>query len=114
MRQALTQNGANANPRIACAGMTNGKLFRRMAAGNSPGGIVAQSVQGMPPIFLSAGSQDAIFPVAQAGDAVRSLFRTEQAFLLQVFSAWGTPSLAVCVRDAAAQPPPMGLTMPQC
>ena len=52
------------------AGMTNGNLFKKVAA-NSPGGIVAQSVQGMPPIFLSAGLQDSIFPIAQAGDAVR-------------------------------------------
>ena len=53
--------------------MTNGNLFRKVA-GNSPGGIVAQSVQGLPPIFMSAGLQDTIFPIKQAGDAVRLTF----------------------------------------
>ena len=51
------------------AGMTNGNTFRKLM-GNSPGGILAQRVQGQPPIYLSAGLQDSIFPIAQAGDAV--------------------------------------------
>ena len=53
-----------------CAGMINGQLFRKVMA-NSPGGILADSSQGQPPIFISAGLQDNIFPIQQAGNAVR-------------------------------------------
>ncbi|BDA49352.1 probable feruloyl esterase C [Coccomyxa sp. Obi] len=48
-------------------GMTNGKLFAKVMA-NSPGGVIAERVQGMPPIFMSAGLQDDIFPINQAGN----------------------------------------------
>ena len=50
--------------------MINGKLFRKVIA-NSPGGILADSTQGQPPVFISAGLQDNIFPIQQAGNAVR-------------------------------------------
>ena len=50
--------------------MINGQLFRKVMA-NSPGGILADSSQGQPPIFISAGLQDNIFPIQQAGNAVR-------------------------------------------
>ena len=53
-----------------CAGMINGQLFRKVMA-NSPGGILADSSQGQPPIFISAGLQDNIFSIQQAGNAVR-------------------------------------------
>ena len=52
-----------------CAGMINGELFRKVMA-NSPGGILADTIQGHPPVFMSAGLQDNIFPVQQAGNAV--------------------------------------------
>lgn len=39
---------------------------------DSPGGILADTTQGQPPVFISAGLQDNIFPVQQAGNAVRS------------------------------------------
>ncbi len=56
--------------------MTNGNLFAKVMA-NSPGGVIAERVQGMPPIFMSAGLQDDIFPINQAGNPVTfsSLFR---------------------------------------
>lgn len=50
--------------------MIDGQLFRKVMA-NSPGGILADSSQGQPPIFISAGLQDNIFPIQQAGNAVR-------------------------------------------
>jgi hypothetical protein len=53
--------------------MTNGLLFKRIMA-NSPGGVIAQRVQGQPPIFISAGLQDTIFPIAEAGNAVLHSF----------------------------------------
>jgi hypothetical protein len=37
---------------------------------NSPGGILADTAQGHPPVFMSAGLQDNIFPIQQAGNAV--------------------------------------------
>ena len=40
---------------------------------NSPGGILADTTQGQPPVFISAGLQDNIFPIQQAGNAVRRL-----------------------------------------
>ncbi|CAL5227021.1 g9914 [Coccomyxa viridis] len=49
-------------------GMINGKLFKKVIA-NSPGGILADSTQGQPPVFISAGLQDNIFPIQQAGNA---------------------------------------------
>ena len=51
-------------------GMINGQLFKKVVA-NSPGGILADTTQGKPPVFISAGLQDNIFPVQQAGNAVR-------------------------------------------
>lgn len=65
--------------------MTNGVLFSRIMA-NSPGGVIAQHVQGQPPIFISAGLQDDIFPVAAAGNAVHSLpaLATSAYFALQL------------------------------
>lgn len=54
------------------AGMTNGNIFTKVMA-NSPGGVIAERVQGKPPIFMSAGLQDDIFPINQAGNPVRSL-----------------------------------------
>ena len=50
--------------------MINGELFRKIIA-NSPGGILADTTQGQPPVFISAGLQDNIFPIQQAGNAVR-------------------------------------------
>jgi hypothetical protein len=50
--------------------MTNGKLFRKVMA-NTPGGILAETIQGMPPIFVSAGLQDTIFPIKQGANPVR-------------------------------------------
>ena len=52
--------------------MTNGNLFAKVMA-NSPGGVIAERVQGMPPIFMSAGLQDDIFPINQAGNPVTFL-----------------------------------------
>ena len=52
-----------------CTGMINGELFRKVMA-NSPGGILADTAQGHPPVFMSAGLQDNIFPTQQAGNAV--------------------------------------------
>lgn len=51
------------------AGMTNGEIFAKVMA-NSPGGVIADKVQGMPPIFMSAGLQDNIFPINQGGNPV--------------------------------------------
>ncbi len=50
--------------------MTNGQIFKKVMA-NSPGGILADTTQGQPPVFISAGLQDDIFPIQQAGNAVR-------------------------------------------
>lgn len=58
-------------PAKCCAGIINGELFRKVMA-NSPGGILADTIQGQPPVFLSAGLQDDIFPIQQAGNAVGS------------------------------------------
>ena len=66
----LTWRQCSNSQRCCLAGMTNGNLFRKLM-GNSPGGVIAQHVQGQPPIYLSAGLQDAVFPIAEAGDAVR-------------------------------------------
>lgn len=49
--------------------MTNGQIFKKVMA-NSPGGILADTTQGQPPVFISAGLQDDIFPIQQAGNAV--------------------------------------------
>ena len=43
--------------------MQNGELFKKIMA-NSPGGLIFTSVKGKPPIFISSGIQDTIFPIA--------------------------------------------------
>lgn len=49
--------------------MTNGRLFRKVMA-NTPGGVLAQTTHGQPPIFVSAGLQDTIFPINQGANPV--------------------------------------------
>jgi len=51
------------------AGLANGGLFSRVMA-NSPGGILPIVTQGRPPVFVSAGVQDTLFPIGQGGDSV--------------------------------------------
>ena len=51
------------------AGLANGNLFSRVMA-NSPGGILPIVTQGRPPVFVSAGVQDTLFPISQGGDSV--------------------------------------------
>ena len=41
---------------------------------NSPGGILPITTQGRPPVFVSAGVQDNVFPIGQGGDSVRAGF----------------------------------------
>lgn len=73
-----------------CAGMIDGQLFRKVMA-NSPGGILADSSQGQPPIFISAGLQDNIFPIQQAGNAVRPASSCRH-------QTWeGDLSLSICI-----------------
>ena len=57
---------------VGMAGLANGALFSRVMA-NSPGGILPITTQGRPPVFVSAGAQDNVFPVSQGADSVRLL-----------------------------------------
>lgn len=65
-----TAAALSAGARARGAGLTNGRLFSRVMA-NSPGGILPILAQGRPPVFVSAGVQDTLFPVSQGGDSVR-------------------------------------------
>jgi hypothetical protein len=55
--------------RARAAGLANGGVFSRVMA-NSPGGILPIVTQGRPPVFVSAGVQDTLFPIGQGGDSV--------------------------------------------
>ena len=54
---------------VCVPGLANGDLFSRVMA-NSPGGILPITPQGQPPVYVSAGVQDNIFPINQGGDSV--------------------------------------------
>lgn len=57
---------------MGTAGLANGALFSRVMA-NSPGGILPITTQGRPPVFVSAGAQDNVFPISQGADSVITL-----------------------------------------
>ena len=48
-----------------CAGLTNGDLFSKIIA-FSPGGLFSPAATGQPAVFLSGGTSDSLFPIAQA------------------------------------------------
>ncbi len=83
--------------------MINGKLFKKVIA-NSPGGILADSTQGQPPVFISAGLQDNIFPIQQAGNAVRRYISgacnpsSSSAFSQLIARISTSQSLSLCSR----------------
>lgn len=54
---------------VRVPGLANGNLFSRVMA-NSPGGILPVTPRGQPPVYVSAGVQDNIFPISQGGDSV--------------------------------------------
>ena len=90
LRAAMRPTRARSQRSGCCAGMINGQLLRKVMA-NSPGGILADSSQGQPPIFISAGLQDNIFPIQQAGNAVRPA-----TFLDLPFVGWDTLAVRHC------------------
>lgn len=67
-------------------GLANGNLFSRVMA-NSPGGILPVTPQGQPPVYVSAGVQDNIFPINQGGDSVGAQHPIATARGLSVLAA---------------------------
>lgn len=57
-------------------GLTNGDLFRRIAA-FSPGGAAASELNGRPAIFISHGTQDPVLPVDLGGRFLTEKLREE-------------------------------------
>jgi len=55
-------------------GVSNGDLFPAIMA-LSPGGIIGGQQQGVPRVFVSHGTEDAVLPIERAGDAVVKTLR---------------------------------------
>ena len=50
-------------------GLANGKVFTHVIA-LSPGGLAPPSLSGNPAVFISSGTNDSLFPKAQAADQI--------------------------------------------
>ncbi|MCP3141922.1 alpha/beta hydrolase [Pyxidicoccus xibeiensis] len=57
-------------------GLTNGHLFRRIAA-FSPGGVAASELEGKPGVFISHGTLDPVIPIDVGGRFITGQLREE-------------------------------------
>lgn len=57
-------------------GLTNGELFRRIAA-FSPGFVAASELRGKPPVFITHGTQDQVLPIETGGRYITAELRKE-------------------------------------
>ena len=111
---------------VGPAGLANGALFSRVMA-NSPGGILPITTQGRPPVFVSAGAQDNVFPISQGADSVKPLstagsqcFTATQSTRRLCFQqghalgGWACPHALCCptrgCRDVGCAPAPSSST----
>ena len=83
---------------ILYAGISNGRLFSKVMA-NSPGGMAAQLPDGRPPVFISAGLEDDIFPIQQAANPVVCSL-TQLGYIVTYYQFHGKHEMPPVVRNA--------------